>query len=87
MRGMRLIWSYVRMHPRPFLASVCGAAVYALGSPYGWIGMLSPALMLYFLFRVTGIPATEAQSLRTKGDDYREYQRTTSAFVPLPPRP
>ena len=31
-RGMRLIWSYVRMHPRPFSASVCGAAAYALGS-------------------------------------------------------
>ena len=29
-----------------------------------------------------GIPATEAQAVRTKGDDYREYQRTTSAFVP-----
>ena len=34
------------------------------------------------LFRVTGIPATEAQALRTRGDDYREYQRTTCAFVP-----
>jgi len=58
-----------------------------VASPYGWIGFLSPALMLFFLFRITGIPATEAQALRTKGDDYREYQRTTSAFVPWVPRP
>ena len=42
--------------------------------------------MLFFLFRVTGIPATEAQALRTKGADYRHYQETTSAFVPWFPR-
>ena len=37
--------------------------------------------------RVTGIPPTEAQALRSRGDAYRAYQRTTSAFVPWPPRP
>ena len=42
--------------------------------------------MLYFLFRVTGIPATEAQSLRSKGDDYRRYQKSTSAFIPWFPK-
>jgi len=44
----------------------------------------APLLMLYFLFKITGIPATEAQAVRSKGDLYREYQRTTSAFVPWP---
>ena len=29
-----------------------------------------------------GIPMTEANALKTRGDEYREYQRTTSAFVP-----
>jgi steroid 5-alpha reductase family enzyme len=38
--------------------------------------------MLFFLFRVTGIPMTEAQALESRGEDYREYQRTTSAFFP-----
>ena len=38
--------------------------------------------MLYFLLRVTGIPATEEQAVRSRGEEYREYQRTTSAFVP-----
>ena len=42
--------------------------------------------MLYFLLKQTGIPATEEQALRTKGDDYRQYQRTTSAFVPWIPK-
>ena len=27
-------------------------------------------------------PATEAQALRSRGDEYRRYQQTTSAFVP-----
>jgi ATP-binding cassette, subfamily B, bacterial len=31
-RGLRLIISYVRMHPRPFAASVAGAVVFAFGS-------------------------------------------------------
>jgi steroid 5-alpha reductase family enzyme len=38
--------------------------------------------MFLFLYSVTGIPATEAQSLRSKGEAYARYQRTTSAFVP-----
>jgi steroid 5-alpha reductase family enzyme len=42
--------------------------------------------MLYFLFRVTGIPATEEQALRSRGDAYREYQETTNAFVPWLPK-
>jgi steroid 5-alpha reductase family enzyme len=50
------------------------------------VALSAPALMLYFLFRVTGIPATEAQALRSRGDEYRRYQETTSAFVPWFPR-
>ena len=30
--------------------------------------------------------ATEEQALRSKGEKYREYQRRTSMFVPLPRR-
>ena len=33
-----------------------------------------------------GIPATEAQALRTRGDQYRRYQQTTNAFFPWMPR-
>ena len=38
--------------------------------------------MLWFLWKVTGIPLTEEHAVRSKGDAYREYQRTTSAFIP-----
>lgn len=61
-------------------------ALFALSSPWGWIGLLSPALIFYFLLKVTGIPATEAQALRSRGEEYRHYQETTSAFFPWFPR-
>jgi len=51
-----------------------------------WLALTGPVLMFAFLYRVTGIPYTEAQSLRSRGDDYRAYQREVSAFFPWPPR-
>ena len=45
-----------------------------------------PPLMLHFLLNVTGIKATEEQSLKSRGAAYRDYQERTSAFVPWPPR-
>jgi steroid 5-alpha reductase family enzyme len=82
------LWRYSR-HPNYFFEWLIWVAyaLFALPSPGGWLAIGCPALMLCLLFRVTGIPATEAQALRTKGDDYRVYQETTSAFVPWPPRP
>jgi steroid 5-alpha reductase family enzyme len=77
------LWNYSR-HPNYFFEWLIWVAwaVFALASPYGWLALIGPVLMLYFLFRLTGIPATEAQALRSKGDAYRRYQQTTSAFVP-----
>jgi steroid 5-alpha reductase family enzyme len=42
--------------------------------------------MLLFLYRVSGIPYTEQQALKSRGEAYREYQRTTSPFIPWPPK-
>ena len=77
------LWNYSR-HPNYFFEWLIWMAwfVFALGSPYGWVAVICPVLMLYFLFKVTGIPATEAQALRSRGGDYRRYQQTTSVFVP-----
>ena len=65
--------------------SWCGIALVATTAPNGWIAWIVPTGLLFLLFRVTGIPATEGQALRSRAD-YAEYQLTTSAFVPLPPR-
>jgi steroid 5-alpha reductase family enzyme len=80
------LWSWSR-HPNYFFEFVnwCGVALVATAAPSGWIAWIVPAGLLFLLFRVTGIPATERQALRSRAD-YAEYQRTTSVFVPLPPR-
>lgn len=79
----RGLWNYSR-HPNYFFEWLVWVAwaVYALASPWGWLALICPALMLFFLFHVTGIPATEAQALRSRGAEYEQYQKTTSAFVP-----
>lgn len=81
------LWRYSR-HPNYFFEWLIWVAwaLYALDSPGGVAGLVAPAIILYLLLRVTGIPATEAQALRSRGDDYRRYQQTTSAFVPWPPQ-
>jgi len=77
------LWNYSR-HPNYFFQWLMWMSyfVFALASPYGYLAIISPAIILYLLLKVTGIPLTEEQSIRTKGDAFREYQKTTSAFVP-----
>ena len=36
--------------------------------------------VLFFLYWFTGIPFIEQQALRSRGEDYRLYQKTTSMF-------
>ena len=77
------LWNYSR-HPNYFFEWLVwvGFFLFAWDSPGGCYTVLCPGLMLFFLLRVTGIPLTEELSVKSKGDAYREYQRTTSAFVP-----
>jgi steroid 5-alpha reductase family enzyme len=49
------------------------------------IALGDQALILGSILEVTGIPATEAQALRSKGDAYRAYQVRVPRFVPRPP--
>ncbi len=81
------LWYFSR-HPNYFFEWLIWVSyfVFALASPWGWIAAIGPASILYLLLRVTGIPLTEEQSLRSKGDAYRQYQKTTSVFVPWFPK-
>ena len=81
------LWYYSR-HPNYFFEWMIwvGYFIFALSSPYGWVSIISPIIMLHFLLNVSGVPLAEAQSLKSRGEEYREYQRTTSVFVPLPKR-
>ena len=77
------LWRYSR-HPNYFFEWLVWVAFFLLSvaSPWGWSALACPMVMLYFLLRVTGIPYTEAQSLRSRPEDYRRYQMETSAFIP-----
>lgn len=77
------LWNYSR-HPNYFFEWLIWVAYFlaACLSPWGWLAFVSPALMLFFLLKVTGIPATEIQAVESRGDAYRRYQRTTSVFIP-----
>jgi len=81
------LWRYSR-HPNYFFEWVHWWSYVAIGwgAPNGWLTLAGPALMLFFLFKITGIPPTEANALASRGDAYREYQRTTSVFFPWPPK-
>jgi steroid 5-alpha reductase family enzyme len=77
------LWNYSR-HPNYFFESIIwiGYAIAALTSSFGWVGLLSAAGMWYILNHVTGVPLTEEHALRTRGEEYRSYQQTTSRFIP-----
>lgn len=77
------LWNYSR-HPNYFFQFMIWVSVliFALPSPYGWLAVICPLSIGYLIFKVTGIPMTEEQAVRSKGELYKEYQRTTSAFVP-----
>ncbi|MCE3001252.1 MAG: DUF1295 domain-containing protein [Xanthomonadaceae bacterium] len=82
----RGLWAWSR-HPNYFFEWLHWFAYVALAAagPLWWLAWLGPLLMFAFLWRVSGIPWTEAQALRSRGDDYRRYQAEVSAFFPWPP--
>jgi steroid 5-alpha reductase family enzyme len=83
----RGLWRYSR-HPNYFFEWLYWWSYVAMAwyVPLWWLTLLAPGLMLFFLFKVTGIPATEAHAVLSRGDDYRDYQRTTSVFIPWFPK-
>lgn len=82
----RGLWRYSR-HPNYFFEWLHWFAYVALaiGSPLSALAWLGPVVMLLFLRYLSGIPWTEAQALRTRGD-YADYQRRTSMLIPWLPK-
>ncbi|HEY6939860.1 DUF1295 domain-containing protein [Dokdonella sp.] len=81
------LWRYSR-HPNYFFEWLQWFAYVflAVGSPLAWMAWSGPLLMYVFLRWLSGIPFTEAQALRTRGEDYRAYQRSTPMLFPWFPR-
>jgi steroid 5-alpha reductase family enzyme len=81
------LWRYSR-HPNYFFEWLHWFAYVALavGAPSLWLAWMGPIVMYVFLRWVSGIPFTEAQALRTRGDDYRQYQASTPMLIPWFPK-
>jgi steroid 5-alpha reductase family enzyme len=81
------LWRYSR-HPNYFFEWLHWFAYVALaaGSPLWALAWLGPLLMWVFLRFMSGVPWTEAQALRSRGEDYRDYQRRTPMLFPWFPR-
>ena len=81
------LWRYSR-HPNYFFewlhwfTYVC----LAIGSPISALAWSGPVVMYVFLRWVSGVPYTEMQALRSRGDDYRNYQRSTPMLIPWFPK-
>jgi steroid 5-alpha reductase family enzyme len=80
------LWRYSR-HPNYFFEWLHWFTYIflAAGAPFFWLTLLGPVIMLAFLYKVTGIPHTEAQALSHR-PDYAEYMKTTSMFFPWFPK-
>ena len=86
-RTCRRGWWRLSRHPNYFFEWLHWFAypLMGFGGPYGQLLWFAPLVMLIFLVFLTGIPFTEQQAVRSRGEDYRAYQRQTSAFFPWPP--
>ena len=81
------LWAWSR-HPNYFFEWLHWFAYVAIGWHGDWryLTLFGPIAMLLFLFKFTGIPITEKQALRSRGEKYEKYQREVSVFFPLPPK-
>jgi len=82
------LWRYSR-HPNYFFEWCywLGLAIYGVAfAPWGLIALVGQAIILGSIWGVTGIPPTENQAIRSKGEAYRSYQARVSRFIPMPPK-
>jgi len=80
------LWRYSR-HPNFFFEWLhwCSYVVLAIGSAFIWVPIALALTMLIFMLFITGIPPTEARAVQSRSD-YRDYQKTTSPFIPWFPK-
>lgn len=80
-------WRYSR-HPNYFFEWLHWFAypLMGWGGEYQYWLWFAPLAMFCFLYFFTGIPFAEQQALRSRGEDYRRYQQTTSRFFLWPPK-
>lgn len=82
----RGLWRYSR-HPNYFGNATLwwGLFIIAAGTPWGAATVFSPLLMTFLLTRVSGVALLE-RTIKKRRPEYADYERRTSAFIPLPPK-
>lgn len=80
------LWRYSR-HPNYFFECLHWPVytLLAVGSPWILVTLFPVAVMAFLLLKVSGVPMTEQQTARSR-PEYADYIRTTSAFIPWPPK-
>ena len=79
------LWRYTR-HPNYFgeVTQWWGIYLIAVSVPYGWVGIIGPALITILILKVSGIPLLEKH--KAGQPEWEAYKSRTSKFIPLPPR-
>ena len=81
------LWKWSR-HPNYFFEWLCWLAYPLIAIdpsyPAGWITLLAPACMYWVLVHVSGVPPLEQHMLRSRGQQFRDVQARTRAFLPFP---
>lgn len=75
------VWRYSR-HPNYFgeLTQWWAIGLSVLALPFGWIGLIGPAVISYLIIFISGIPATEKAFADRMG--WADYKRRTSVLIP-----
>jgi steroid 5-alpha reductase family enzyme len=76
------LWRFSR-HPNCFFEWLiwCSFTIFAISSPYGSLSFISP-FALYLIMVFITIPITESESVKSRGQNYIDYQSTTPKFFP-----
>jgi len=80
------LWQYTR-HPNYFGDATVwiGFYIMACAVPWGFLTLLSPAVMIWLLTSLTGKPMLENKLAKTR-EGYAEYMEKTSPFIPRAPK-
>jgi steroid 5-alpha reductase family enzyme len=82
------LWRYTR-HPNYFGDFLVWWGIWLVCADAGWeyaaATVIGPVFLTFTLTRWSGVPLTEFDLERTKGNKYAVYRRKTSSFFPMPP--
>lgn len=79
------LWYYSR-HPNYFgeMLFWWGIFLFSISTPYWYITWIGPALLVFFLIKVSGIPMIK--EAHEKNPNYHDYLKETNALIPWPPK-